>query len=135
MDQHGNQTPAVWIQVYTTYCFYANLGDPARPSTNISFIWADPLYPSLFAYSSISRSTTVIATDMLLFSGNPWSVRSNHIDNRAHTIYNQYHGYNQRFQGYGLNVVYNDGHVIWKRAEDTQVHFEVVYNLDTAFAF
>jgi prepilin-type N-terminal cleavage/methylation domain-containing protein/prepilin-type processing-associated H-X9-DG protein len=138
-----------WFNVYTSYIFWACLGDqnqPAPPNdplipaswNNISYI--DPLFNTLFAYRSSSPGTTIVASDMLGSAANAiWTLRSNHLDNKAHYLSFQQNSFSPPtkipLQGYGGNFLYNDGHVDWRRTEDCKIRYEYASGFNSYFAF
>jgi prepilin-type N-terminal cleavage/methylation domain-containing protein len=122
---------------YTSYVFFVGLGTSDRLPMQVSypsFGWCDPAIATLFAWSSSSPPTCVMATDMISYttvSDRGWSLKSNHIDGGKHKIYDKSLSPIVRYyysDAYGGNVLYNDGSVVWRRAEDCLFR----YRRDTA---
>jgi prepilin-type N-terminal cleavage/methylation domain-containing protein/prepilin-type processing-associated H-X9-DG protein len=151
-----------WYNVYTSYVIWAQLGvqDGPQPQASNSpwaglGIYADANFNTDYAWGPTSRSTTLIASDMIGVGSNPnaqqnlgpgvnvtgWQLESNHIDGKQHKIFNQFvggfGGSYQYIQGYGGNYLYNDGHVDWKRIDQTQVKYWLKYqsNYSTYLAY
>lgn len=133
---------------YTSYLFWAGLGiqnqSPpqvlaSNPSAYPNCVgrWADPNFNTLFAYSATSPGSSMIASDMLGYSTNTWTLKSNHADSKTHLVYHPYYGISIAVQGYGGNMLYNDGHVVWRRAEDCVFRYRLSDSSrgDTDFAF
>ena len=138
----GAPNYANFYNTYTDFIFYAGLGWPDRlPMQNSegNYGWSDPNTKLLFAWNSSSLPTSVIATDLLGTSDDPaWVLKSNHLDGRQHRVYDHSTGFTISYmiQGYGGNVLYNDGHVIWQKAEDCVFRYRrVTSNYTTSFAF
>ncbi len=117
--------PGCWYDTYTSYVFWAGLGDP---SYTIAAVWVDPQYATEFAYSARSLSTTLIASDMIGASTDAnWTLKGNHLDGRLHPVPNlRTPGTTTMMQGYGGNYLYNDGHVVFRRAEDCRIRFDSI---------
>jgi prepilin-type N-terminal cleavage/methylation domain-containing protein/prepilin-type processing-associated H-X9-DG protein len=130
-----------WYNGYTSLVFWAGLGDPSTSVIPIGGVNADPNWQKLFAYTLSSPGNTVVASDLLGKSTNTtWALKSNHLDNRTHTVPAQFRTgihffYNSIIQGYGTNVLYNDGHVEWRRTEDCSLRYELSYSNDTLLYF
>jgi prepilin-type N-terminal cleavage/methylation domain-containing protein/prepilin-type processing-associated H-X9-DG protein len=129
---------ANWSLVYTSYVFWAQMGDQDQPppqntpSANANadaYVWVDPNFNKLFAWNATSASTSVIASDMLGVGQNPnWIFSSNHIDSRHHKILNEKTGATNTLQGYGGNYLFNDGHVSWIKTESLQIRYVQQYS-------
>lgn len=135
-----------WYNVYTSYVFWAGLGDPTQTKVTYSGVYADPNFLKLFAYKLASPGSTIVASDMVGESTHPdWELRSNHLDNRRHRLANPNNlglpfglpipVAPKMIQGYGGNFLYNDGHVDWKRTEDISLRWELTYASDTYLGF
>jgi prepilin-type N-terminal cleavage/methylation domain-containing protein len=121
-----------WQHVYTSYAFWANQGvknaqPPQTDRADYPWVTVDTTFNTEFAWSDTSLSTTLIASDMLgTGTSTQFVLKSNHLDGRLHNILNPLigaFGTTQQIQGYGGNYLYNDGHVVWRRVEDTQIHY------------
>jgi prepilin-type N-terminal cleavage/methylation domain-containing protein/prepilin-type processing-associated H-X9-DG protein len=118
-----------WESCYTSYAFWANYGIqngalPVAPALAV----VDSNFTNEFAWSTFSPSTGLIASDQLgAGTATYFTLKSNHIDGRMHQVEDYLTGgmlgTKRAMQGYGGNFLYNDGHVVWKRAEDCQVHY------------
>lgn len=124
--------PANWENCMTSYAFWANQGvqnaDPPQNNRAVyPLVTVDTNFTTEFSWGVTSPSTTLIASDMLGTGNNAaFVLKSNHVDGRMHTILYPAlgaFGTKEQVQGYGGNFLYNDGHVIWKKAEDTQIHY------------
>lgn len=126
-----------WYNAYTSYVFWAGLGDPTHNYVTFPGVYADPNFLNLFAYRMTSPASTIVASDMVGESTNPiWQLRSNHLDNRKHKLPNPLSPTVPKLiQGYGGNFLYNDGHVDWKRTEDVKLRYDLSYSNDTYLAF
>jgi prepilin-type N-terminal cleavage/methylation domain-containing protein/prepilin-type processing-associated H-X9-DG protein len=148
-----------WYNVYTSYVFWAQLGyqDQPVPQTLMpgAGVYADANFNTDYAWSPTSRSTTLIASDMIGVGSNPnatqnlgpgvnvtgWTLESSHVDGRTHKILNQFvgafGGTYQYIQGYGGNYLYNDGHVDWKRTDQCAIKYWLKYqsNYSTYLAY
>jgi type II secretory pathway pseudopilin PulG len=131
------------IGMYTSYNFWAGMGvqntQAPQYSSNPLYagVWDDPNFSTLFAYGSSSPATTVIASDMIGYSSNGWEMVSNHPDGGTHKIFHPLFGKYFPSQAYGGNVLYNDTHVVWQRAEDCTFRFRLTMSSrgDSSFAF
>jgi prepilin-type N-terminal cleavage/methylation domain-containing protein/prepilin-type processing-associated H-X9-DG protein len=139
---NGTPNYANFYNTYTDFIFYAGLGWPDRlPMQNSegSYGWSDTNTKQLFAWNSSSLSTSVIATDLIGTSNDPaWILKSNHLDGRLHRVSDHSSGFTITYmiQGYGGNVLFNDGHVLWEKAEDTTFRYRrVTSSYTTSFAF
>ena len=143
MTPQGQPNPANYYFTYSSYVFYVGLGTADRTPPQYSGfanVWADVNMKQLFAWSSRSPSTTVMSTDLIGTSTNPqWALKSNHLDGRLHKIYHPQIGVQKYFyiQGYGGNVLFNDGHVTWEQAEETVFRYRLYTpgRFDTSLAF
>jgi prepilin-type N-terminal cleavage/methylation domain-containing protein/prepilin-type processing-associated H-X9-DG protein len=132
----GNNTSSYWYINYTSYVFWACLGDenqPIPPNDPLTyapdFAYVDPLFYKLFAYRATSPGSTIVASDMLGFAQtSDWVMSSNHLDGKKHKIIipsTSFVPITLPTQGYGGNFLYNDGHVEWKTAEASRIHYEL----------
>ena len=129
----GNGNRQWWV-AYTSYIFWANLGDenqPAPPNDPLvsvpDFVYIDPNFKSLFAYRASSKGSTIVASDMLGFAQTTdWTLSSNHLDGRKHKLPSTFGTLGSvPTQGYGGNFLYNDGHVEWKSTENCRLRYEL----------
>ena len=117
--------PANWYLVYLGYCYYYQrhrghyLGG-TRYTTYGSVINPETLesqkawgyVPNGFAQSATSPNNTILASDIATTNlGGGWQTFSNHYNGGNHNVT-------------GGNVLYNDGHVIWKNASQMQCRLE-----------
>jgi prepilin-type processing-associated H-X9-DG protein len=122
-----------WASVYTSYVFWAQLGDPVYTPVQLGITYCaiDNNWQKELAYTPRSLSTTLIASDMIGVGQNPnWVLKANHLDNKTHKILNPFvgaFGTTTYIQGYGGNFLFNDGHVDWKNTEDTKVRYRQQY--------
>jgi prepilin-type N-terminal cleavage/methylation domain-containing protein/prepilin-type processing-associated H-X9-DG protein len=132
----GNNTSSYWYINYTSYVFWACLGDenqPTPPNDPLTyapdFSYVDPNFKKLFAYRATSPSTSLIASDMLGFAQTAdWVNSSNHLDGRGRKLVlpsTSFVPITLPTQGYGGNFLYNDGHVEWRRAEDSKIRYQL----------
>lgn len=128
-----------WYLACTSYVFWAGLGDPRSPVIKYNFGWADPKWLTLFAYKLSSKSTTLIASDIVGSSLDPTLQLKggNHRDNHTHQLMNPVTEIPYSISGYGGNFLYNDGHVDWKRTEQMKVryNYDIVGGRRTYFGF
>lgn len=115
-----------WDQVYTSYIYWACYGVDSYRSNSFpgGGFWVDPNFDSLRARSSTSKPTSVIASDMLINPGiynSEWPVKNNHDDSRTYKLRDPSSGGTISVKGYGGNVLYNDGHVVFLRTSQMQV--------------
>lgn len=130
----GNDTNHdAWYNAYTSYVFWAGLGDPVSATIAYPGVWADPNFRNLFAYKASSRGTTLIASDlvggsnssMLQFSG------GNHRDSRTRILVSPLNAFQKwSMRGYGGNYLYNDGHVEWRRTEEMKIRYLYYQTID-----
>jgi prepilin-type N-terminal cleavage/methylation domain-containing protein/prepilin-type processing-associated H-X9-DG protein len=142
----GNGSIQWWI-AYTSYIFWANLGDeneplpPADPLTYApDFVYVDPQFKTLFAYRATSAGSSIVASDMLGFAQTTdWVISSNHMDGRKHKLIypsTSLVPITLPTQGYGGNFLYNDGHVEWKGIDQCKLRYELNgHNYITYLAF
>jgi prepilin-type N-terminal cleavage/methylation domain-containing protein/prepilin-type processing-associated H-X9-DG protein len=123
-----------WFNTYTSYVFWAQLGDPVNSPAAVgnTYCLVDTNWPTLFAYGPTSRSTSMIASDMVGAGQNStWVLKSNHLDGKTHRILNPFlggaYGTMTNIQGYGGNFLFNDGHVDWKTSESTKIRYYQEY--------
>jgi prepilin-type N-terminal cleavage/methylation domain-containing protein len=122
-----------WQAAYTSYVIWANLGvrnvPPVGAPVNVV-----STYSSDWAWNSSSPATGLIASDLIATinnSGGPFVIKSNHVDSRPHKVLNPFLGGGafggggtlQTIQGYGGDYLYNDGHVVWRQSESTQLKY------------
>jgi prepilin-type N-terminal cleavage/methylation domain-containing protein len=123
--------PKNWENCFTSYVFWANQGikNAAPPQTKPAiypYVTVDKSFSSEFSWGLTSPSTTLIASDMLGTGNNTaFVLKSNHLDGRTHVLYNPLGVGLLRTTvlGYGGNFLFNDGHVVWKRADETRIHY------------
>lgn len=90
------------------------------------------------AMSGSSKSATVIASDCTVNRDNSQGWGTNpHTDDRPHYIPDTVDGGGLRIQtaAYGGNVLYNDGHVIWRPVEEMQTQYKVGAPFNIWFSF
>jgi len=140
---------ANWYNVFTSYVIWAQLGNQNGPApqndpnlaSGSGTIYADVNFNKLFAWNQTSPSTSLVASDMVGTDPNPdWLIKSNHLDAKAHRIFNQFGGGSNSYtyiEGYGGNFLYNDGHVDFRRVDTMQIRYSLHYsnNYITYLAF
>lgn len=135
----GRPNAAGLTNAYAGYAFWAGLGRPDLTPAQSGFgVWADPDYAKRFAYRATSPATSVICSDILGDSTHPvFALKSNHLDGQPHKVWHPQPGVQRNIivQGNGGNVLYNDGHAVWRRAEEMTVRFRLSYVYDTSLAF
>ncbi len=112
--------PPNYEYVFLGYCYYYGLSEGSNngdgtfnPMTRSTVINPTTLQPELsfasvpngFAQSPISGDNTILASDITVSSGETWYYFSNHFNGGDHDVT-------------GGNVLYNDGHVVWKNASE-----------------
>jgi prepilin-type N-terminal cleavage/methylation domain-containing protein/prepilin-type processing-associated H-X9-DG protein len=120
-----------WESTYTSYAIWANNG--IRNSTVLPqndpgvypLVSVAKTYNTDFAWDSSSPPGGLIASDLIGTGNNTqFVVKSNHLDGKTHKIFNVLaNGTFAYVQGYGGNYLYNDGHVVWRRSEDTKFQY------------
>jgi prepilin-type N-terminal cleavage/methylation domain-containing protein/prepilin-type processing-associated H-X9-DG protein len=129
----GADTGVNIFSAYTSYVFWANLGDPilSPAQCGTSYCLMDSNWGKLLAYTPQSPATTLIASDMIGGGQNSsWVLKSNHLDGKSHRILNPMigpFGTYINIQGYGGNFLYNDGHVVWLLTGATKVRYYQEY--------
>ncbi len=112
-----NGGPANFGTVYLGYCYYYHLqvgmqsGHTVNPDlggtvinpTSLQSQLAFASVPNGFAQSATSGDDTILASDLATSQNGLWQGFSNHFNGGNHDVT-------------GGNVLYNDGHVIWKNA-------------------
>jgi prepilin-type N-terminal cleavage/methylation domain-containing protein/prepilin-type processing-associated H-X9-DG protein len=115
-----------WDQVYTSYIFWACYGvDNYRlNSFPSSPAWVDPNFDSMRASSATSKADTVVAADMVArVDGYNWVINNNHDDGKTYKVPDPSTGGTTSIKAYGGNVLYNDGHVVFRKAREMQIRY------------
>ncbi|MGN6505419.1 MAG: type II secretion system protein [Tepidisphaeraceae bacterium] len=122
--------PKTFNNTYTSYCYFAGypekspswLGDPSVQPAAWSYMQSDLLSKPQLARTPRSNSDAVLASDMMITRGDAWLLKSNHQSSRMPKIPDET-GTLIQVDFYGGNVLYNDGHVLWKKSTETSVRF------------
>ena len=86
-------------------------------------------FKKLLAQSASSKSTTIIAADMMVWQPSiGFVIKNNHYDGKDHFVVGP-GGARKKIGASGGYILYNDGHVEWKKAEDTL--YRMLHNTNT----
>ncbi|MGC8560839.1 MAG: type II secretion system protein [Phycisphaerae bacterium] len=121
--------PPNYANVFLGYCYYYGLSEgsnngngtfnPLLGTTEINPTTLQPelsfaSVPNGFAQSETSGDNTILASDITVSRGETWYTFSNHFNGGNHDVT-------------GGNVLYNDGHVVWKNASQMQCRLLTAY--------